>query len=38
MARILTDPVMRTGQLVEAFAGLVDFSGLIIDLAANGAR
>jgi hypothetical protein len=34
---ILTDPVMRAGHLVEAFADLVDFCGLIANLAANGA-
>jgi len=34
---ILTDPVMRARHLVEAFADLVDLSGLIVNLAANGA-
>src|SRR5262249_41623608 len=38
LTRILTDPVMRARHLVEAFAGLVDFSGLVANLAANGAR
>src|SRR5262245_48353217 len=38
VTRILTDSVMRARQLVEAFAGLVDFSGLVANLAANGAR
>lgn len=37
VTRILTDPVMRAGHLVEAFADLVDLGGLIVDLAANGA-
>ena len=37
VTRILTDPVMRAGDLVEAFTDLVDFSGLIANLAANGA-
>src|SRR4030095_4945200 len=36
-ARILTDPVMRAGHLLETFADLVDFSRLIVHLAANGA-
>src|SRR5262249_56093504 len=34
--RILTDPVMRARHLVEAFAGLVDFSGLVATLPPNG--
>src|SRR5262249_3068205 len=36
VTRILTDPVMRARRLVEAFADVVDFNGLIVNLASNG--